>query len=77
MLIPIRCVTCNTVLAGKWIPYCERVKEQKRKDGRPADDQMVYLQQTTTKTAEGRVLDELGLTKVCCRRHMLTHVDLV
>ena len=28
------------------------------------------------KTPEGEVLDELKLTKYCCRRHMLTHVDI-
>ena len=28
------------------------------------------------KTAEGEVLDELKLNKMCCRRHMLTHVDI-
>jgi DNA-directed RNA polymerase subunit N (RpoN/RPB10) len=28
------------------------------------------------KTHEGHVLDEMGLTKMCCRRHMLTHVDI-
>ena len=28
------------------------------------------------KSAEGEVLDELGLTKMCCRRHFLTHVDI-
>ena len=28
------------------------------------------------KTVEGQVLDSLGLTNVCCRRHMLTHVDI-
>lgn len=25
----------------------------------------------------GDVLDELGLTRICCRRHFLTHVDLI
>ena len=25
---------------------------------------------------KGIVLDELGLKRLCCRRHMLTHVDL-
>ena len=29
------------------------------------------------KTVEGDVMDDLGLNKVCCRRHMLTHVDLL
>ena len=28
------------------------------------------------KTIEGEVLDELKLNKMCCRRHMLTHVDI-
>lgn len=26
---------------------------------------------------KGAILDELGLTRICCRRHMLTHVDLI
>ena len=29
------------------------------------------------KTPEGEALDELNLKRYCCRRHMLTHVDLV
>ena len=28
------------------------------------------------KTPEGIVLDTLKLNKMCCRRHMLTHVDI-
>ena len=28
------------------------------------------------KTPEGEALDKLQLTKMCCRRHMLTHVDI-
>ena len=77
MIIPIRCVSCNNVLAGKWMPYLKKVEELKKKDGRPANDEMQYLTQTTVKTAEGRALDELGLVRTCCRRHMLTHVDLI
>jgi|UniRef100_A0A6C0JJR8 DNA-directed RNA polymerase subunit N (RpoN/RPB10) len=77
MIIPIRCVSCNNVLAGKWLAYLKKVEELKKKDGRPAGDEMQYLTQTTTKTAEGRALDELGLVRTCCRRHMLTHVDLI
>lgn len=26
---------------------------------------------------KGAILDGLGIVKICCRRHMLTHVDLV
>ena len=28
------------------------------------------------KSIEGTVLDKLKLTKQCCRRHMLCHVDI-
>ena len=66
MIIPIRCVSCNNVLAGKWLTYIEKIKDTK----------LSYLTQTTTKSLHGKVLDELGITKQCCRRHMLTHVDL-
>ena len=34
------------------------------------------LQQEIEKTIEGYILDDLGLDKMRCRRHMLTHVDL-
>jgi DNA-directed RNA polymerase subunit N (RpoN/RPB10) len=77
MLIPIRCVTCNNPLAGKWETYLALVKKNKGKDGRPEDDQITYLTKTTVRTAEGRAMDELGLDRECCRRHMLTHVDLL
>lgn len=76
MIIPIRCVSCNNVLAGKWLSYLDKVKELKKKDGRPENDEIQYLNQLTTKTAEGKALDELDINRMCCRRHILTHVDL-
>ena len=40
-------------------------------------EKVVYLTKTNVEnTAEGEVLDTLGLTNACCRRHMLTHVDI-
>jgi len=42
-----------------------------------SDNRVLYLTpKFDKKTPEGQVLDELGLTKMCCRRHMLTHVDI-
>jgi DNA-directed RNA polymerase subunit N (RpoN/RPB10) len=29
------------------------------------------------KTAELEVMKEVGLKRACCRRHFLTHVDLI
>ena len=74
MIIPRKCVSCNNVLAGKWLPYIEKVKEFRKEDG---TSELQYLTQDTKKSAEGRALDAIRLTKMCCRRHMLTHVDLI
>ena len=39
--------------------------------------EVVYLdEEKMEKTPEGKVLDRLHLKKMCCRRHMLTHVDI-
>jgi DNA-directed RNA polymerase I, II, and III subunit RPABC5 len=41
------------------------------------NDRVIYLtQEFRDKTPEGMVLDELKLTKMCCRRHFLSHVDI-
>ncbi len=62
------------MIAGKWLSYLEKVKEYRRMNGKT---DMEYLTATTTKTAEGKALDDLGVRRPCCRRHFLTHVDLV
>ena len=37
----------------------------------------IYLtRDTVDKTPEALVMDSLGMKKVCCRRHFLTHVDV-
>ena len=75
MLIPIKCFTCGKVLADKWEYYQREVRN--RKVMLDVNASVVYLQEDNVeKTAEGIVMDELGLTKICCRRHLLTHVDI-
>jgi len=74
MIFPIRCITCNNVIAGKYLPYLEKVKDNRKGSGKT---EMEYLTATTIKTAEGKALDELNIVRPCCRRHFLTHVDLL
>ena len=77
MIIPVKCFTCGNVLADKYLYYQNKVREEKLKKKQVLDD-VVYLTETNTeKTIEGKVLDELELNKMCCRRHMLTHVDIL
>jgi len=76
MIIPVKCFTCGMVIADKYRYYLEEVR--KRKLAKEMDvDKVVYLtKEFSEKTPEGEVLDDLGLNKMCCRRHMLTHVDI-
>ena len=71
--LPIRCYTCNLPIAGKWTTYLRLIKAGRKEDGREEADTLVYLTSTTKITAEGRAMNELGLTRECCRRHFLTH----
>jgi DNA-directed RNA polymerase subunit N (RpoN/RPB10) len=74
MIFVIRCVSCgNPWMSSRWLPYLEKVEEYRRKNGKT---EMEYLTATTEKTAEGKALDDLGVKRMCCRRHFLTHVDL-
>mgnify|MGYP001238796662 FL=1 len=76
MIIPIKCFTCGNVLADKYRWYQERVRKIKLNNSTDPD-KVIYLTKNYNKKApEGIVMDELSLNKMCCRRHMLTHVDI-
>jgi DNA-directed RNA polymerase I, II, and III subunit RPABC5 len=63
------------VLADKYRYYQNEVRRIKLAQG--ITDKVVYLiKDKVEKTPEGTVLDDLRLTNMCCRRHMLTHVDI-
>ena len=82
MLIPIRCFTCGKVLADKWNPFIEIVKNE-RGDGELNLNNNIELEYldtkdpTANKSIEGQVMDELNITRYCCRRHMLGNVNIV
>tara|TARA_Y100000389_G_scaffold204956_1_gene261230 strand:- start:13415 stop:13648 length:234 start_codon:yes stop_codon:yes gene_type:complete len=76
MLIPVKCFTCGNVLANKYRFYIREV-EKKKLDKSIDLDEVKYLDEhTNDKTPEGEVMDLLQLNRYCCRRHMLTHVDI-
>ena len=70
--IPYRCVTWWLPLANKWKTFLDMVKKYRKQDGRSEKDELVYLTENTKVTAEGRAMNELGLTRECCRR-IFTH----
>ncbi len=56
MIIPVRCFTCGKIIADKWEPFNQRIREGEN----PKD-----------------VLDDLGLNRYCCRRMILTYINLL
>ncbi len=76
MIIPIKCFTCGKVLANKYNYYLIKVREIKVKENLDGESVIYLTKKNTEKTPEGHVMDTLGLNKICCRRHMLSHVDI-
>ena len=76
MLIPIKCFTCGKVLANKYRYYEKEVRKLKSVADMKVNNVIYLTQANTDKTPEGEVLDKLQLNKICCRRHVLTHVNI-
>ncbi len=76
MIIPIKCFTCGNVLADKYDYYKQNVRNQKLKKDLDGDKVIYLTKDNVEKTPEGEMMDKLELFNMCCRRHMLTHVDM-
>ena len=76
MIIPVKCFTCGEVLANKYEYFKIKVREKKRANTLDINKVIYLTQENVEKTPEGIIMDDLGLKKMCCRRHMLTHVDI-
>lgn len=75
MIIPIKCFTCGKVLADKYRYYQEEVIKLKLEKGMEIDKVLYLTKDFHEKTPEGIVLDNLGLSRMCCRTKMMTHVN--
>jgi DNA-directed RNA polymerase I, II, and III subunit RPABC5 len=64
------------VIADKYRYYLEEVRKRKLAKDMDINKVVYFTKEFSEKTPEGEVLDDLGLKKMCCRRHMLTHVDI-
>jgi len=80
MIIPVRCFTCGAVLADKWAQYNTLTNEY-RKDTKHKDVELLDIDALTSNnnpvTAEYKALQDLDISRVCCRRHFLCNVDMI
>lgn len=74
MIIPVRCMNCGKLLADKWDYYQRRLRELK---GPGYAEPTCFAGKAIPVTPEFTVFKELQLTRYCCRKTLLTHVDLI
>jgi len=66
MIIPVRCFSCGRVIASDYIAFVNKVnmiRETENRDPTPEEIQKIF--------------DEIGVRRYCCRRMILSHVDLI
>jgi DNA-directed RNA polymerase subunit N len=78
MIIPIRCFTCNSLIAHKWKNYTEKIQLEYLKDDviNNQKKRFINVEDIKNKSIEGKILDELKVHKYCCRRIFLSQVDM-
>lgn len=78
MIIPVRCYTCGKVLADKYEYYERELLRKKLALNSNADPLIININaQDIKKTIAGEILDELGLHRLCCRKVMLTSINII
>lgn len=90
MIIPVKCPTCGEVLANKYRYYLSEIENIRKKEiDFPSSSSSslstikpdtyitpyLFANANPQKSAIKQVCDELNL-KRCCRRVMMTHVDI-
>lgn len=73
MIVPIRCFTCNKVIADKYDYYMEEFAKLEKSGIKNEEEDYKYFSNIHTK----KILDDLGLTRYCCRRMLLSTSDLM
>jgi|UniRef100_A0A6C0BS07 DNA-directed RNA polymerase subunit N (RpoN/RPB10) len=81
MIIPVKCFTCGKVIGDKYEYFKKITKELEKNidiDKMTIEDINVNASDTYFDSCKKReLLDKLKLFRICCRRHMLGHVDLI
>jgi DNA-directed RNA polymerase subunit N len=76
MIIPIRCFTCSKVIADKYDYYHQEKNKlivAAKNDDRTTDADLKFFNDIHTK----EILDNLGLIRYCCRRSLMSSVDMM
>ncbi|CAL4981962.1 unnamed protein product [Urochloa decumbens] len=71
MIIPVRCFTCGKVIGNMWNWYIELLQTDYTEGSENCfnSPHLIWLAR--------EALDALNLDRYCCRRMLMTHVDLI
>jgi len=73
MIIPVRCFTCGRVMADV-SDFYEKEKEKLILEDKKVTDNL-YKNFDNIHTKE--ILDNLGLRRYCCRRNLISNIDMM
>ena len=77
MIIPIRCFTCNNMIGSKWNKYLELLNEKNIDN----TDNILNINKDTKSiddiTNNKEIFEKLNIKRYCCKRHLLSHVDIL
>ena len=69
-------MSCGNTIADKWMFYKTKLQEIRRASN--GSENRFYMDGTQIpRTPEHDLMTKLGFKRPCCRKHFLTHVDLI
>lgn len=84
MIIPVRCFTCGKVLGDKWNTYKKLVDKKSSSENKKKftlEDITISSKNDPLEHFDNNhqndILNKMNIKKMCCRRHMLSHIDLI
>lgn len=90
MIIPVRCFSCNRVIASKYRKYKELVAEYEQQTSEGKKNENIIsanedLESQKVLIKYSKIFDQLGLGgnspgdtgRYCCKRHIISHIDLI
>jgi len=77
MLIPVRC-TCGKFISNKYEYYEKELLRKKLALNSNEDPLYININaDEVRKTIAGEIMDELGLIRMCCRKTILTSLNII
>ncbi len=78
MLIPVRCFTCGKLISDKFEEYEKELARKKLALNSDEDPLIININaDEIKKTIAGEIMDELGLIRMCCRKTILTSINII